>query len=144
MPDGINWSLDDKELQRLLVEMPDQVDEAIRATAFEVQGVAQGLIQSQNAIDTGATLNSGFTRTSRGNDFSKASGNAARKNPGAEMIDATPGAPKKGTAYISFATNYAIWIELGTSRMGARPFLGPATEKADDLFMKHIRKIYNE
>ncbi len=137
----MNWTFDDRELQRLLKELPQEIDQIIRATAFDVQGAATGLIQSQDAIDTGATLNSGFTKTCNGDTFGDASGKASELRPEAEMIDTTPGKPGLGTAYVSFATNYAIWIELGTSRMASRPFLGPATEMADEFFLKEAKKV---
>lgn len=136
--------LDTAKLDELIANGPELVDKAIRATAFEVQGIAEGLIQAQDAIDTGATLNSGFTKTSKGSSFDTAAGKASGLRPDAEMVDGTPGDAKLMQAYISFATNYAIFIELGTHKMGARPFLGPATEKADEIFEKNIKRVFGE
>lgn len=133
-------TLDTAKLDELIAKSPEKVDAAVRATAFFVQAIAQ----ADCPVDTGATRNSGFTKTSKDNGFAEAESRASSLRPDAEMVDGTPGDPGPMTAYVSFATNYAIWLELGTSRMGARPFLGPAVEGADGIFAEQIAKVMNE
>lgn len=130
-------TLDTAVLDELIRTMPGKVDQAIRATAFSVQANAQALCP----VDTGATRNSAFTKTSAGSGYDMAAAAAVGLRPDAEMVDGTPGDPPQMTAYVSFATNYAIWLEIGTSRMAARPFLGPATEMADKIFSDNIARL---
>jgi HK97 gp10 family phage protein len=134
--------IDDGKLKQLIADAPELVDKAVRATAFSVLGAAVGM--PGFPVDTGATRNSGFVETSQGSGYDAAAGSAQGKRPGVETTNATPGKPPVGTAYVSFATNYAIWLELGTSRMPARPFLGPAVEQADEYFAKAAAKVFPE
>lgn len=140
------WILDDRKLQELIAKSPDLVDQAIRATAQDVRGKAVGNIQSMDAIDTGATMNSVFVKDNKTNGYSEAASKAQGARPDSEPVDGTPEAPGPMTAYVSAATNYAIWIELGSSRNQTppKPFLSQATETADTSFEKYIRKVLGE
>lgn len=46
-------------------------------------------------------------------------------------------------AIVGTSVEYGLHLEFGTSRMGPRPWLGPAFEKAKDIFEAGIREILN-
>ena len=129
-----NFILDDAKLRELIQKAPDMVDEAIRATAFDVEAQAKALA----AVDTGAMRSSIFTKTSKGS-------NAPSSLPGdVEFVDPTPGDPEKMKAYIAPGVEYAGFVEFGTSKQAAQPFLTPAIENADEKFEKYIKKVFGE
>lgn len=78
-----------------------QVSAAVRKTAFAIEGSAKALA----AVDTG-TMRSSISTTISG------SGSAGSM-----------------TAEIGPTVDYAIYVEYGTSRMGAQPFMGPAGDQ---------------
>jgi HK97 gp10 family phage protein len=123
---------DDKVLQRLIREAPEMVDKAIRATAFDVEAQAKELA----AVDTGAMRASIFTKTSKGS-------NAPSELPAdKEFVDPTPGDPPLMTAYIAPGVEYAAYVEFGTGKAAAQPFMTPAIENADKKFETYIKKVF--
>jgi HK97 gp10 family phage protein len=125
--------LDTTKLDTLIAESPVKVDKAVRATAFDVQGIAVSLA----AVDTGAMRASIFVKTHGGGQEPNALGDA-------EVSDPTPGDPPLMTAYVAPGVNYAGYVEFGTDRMAAQPFMTPAVEAAEDKFIQHIKDIFNE
>lgn len=122
---SIEVKLDTKGLEALIKTSPEQVDTAVRATAFQVQGIAQML----SPVATGANRNSIYTKTSKGNVGS----------PG-ELGDILP-AVGLGEAVIGPSMEYSFFLEFGTSRMAARPYLTPAAEQAQRLFAANIKLV---
>ena len=120
---SITIKLDTSKLEKLLKEAPEKVDTAVRATAFQVQAIAQSL----SPVATGANRNSIYTKTSKGNAGS----------PG-ELGDVLPAA-SVGVAYVGPSMEYSAFLEYGTSRMPARPYLTPAAEQAHNLFDAQIK-----
>lgn len=47
------------------------------------------------------------------------------------------------TAEVRASADYAVFQELGTSTMPARPFLGPAADKHSDAFEQAMAEIIN-
>lgn len=45
------------------------------------------------------------------------------------------------TAQVGPTTYYAIFVELGTSRMAAKPFMAPAAERHEPAFMQAIAEL---
>ena len=72
----------------------------------------QGAAQDQAPVDTGNLKNSIFTRT-----------------------------PGRGRAEVVASANYAIYVELGTSRARAQPFLGPAVDLVEPEFYAAVEQI---
>lgn len=126
--------IDTAVLDKLIKESPEMVDKAIRMTAFDIEAIAKSLA----AVDTGAMRDSIFTKTSMGSNMpSSVIGDR-------ELHDPTPGEPPLMTAYIAPSVNYAYWVEFGTGKMAAQPFMTPAVEKADESFAKHMKQIFEE
>lgn len=79
---------------------------AVRAAAFTVEGKAKALLVEKGAVDTGNLLNS----------------------------IATVVEDRGLTAFVGTAVHYAPYIEYGTYKMAARPYLVPAVEFAREPF----------
>jgi HK97 gp10 family phage protein len=137
---NITWKLDDAKLKELVKASPDFVDEAVRATAFEVEGIAK----SKARWITGAMRASIFTKTSKSTNMAEALAAALGKNPASSPEDPTPGHPEKMHAYIAPGVYYAKFVEFGTKRKAARPFLTPAVEKAAEIMEKHLKRIFGD
>lgn len=83
--------------------MFEEIDKAMKTIGIKAEGYAKKNLTDKGAVDTGRLRNS-VTHT---ND--------------------------KNTVYIGTNVEYAPYIEMGTSKMDARPYLGPAiTEHADE------------
>lgn len=94
------------------------VDQSIRKAAFDVE--AQAKLGA--AVDTGFMRSSVYVELHDSSDY----GNAIDPPAGAELLPEIARAEDGHTAYVAVAASYAIYVEMGTSRMAAQPFLGPA------------------
>jgi HK97 gp10 family phage protein len=122
---SIDVKLDLSGLESLINTGPDQIDEAVRATAFQVEAIAKGL----SPVDTGANRASIYTKTSKG----------ASGSPG-DLGDVLPEVGL-GEAVVGPSMSYSFFLEFGTSKMAARPYLTPAAEQAQSLFAKNIKLV---
>jgi HK97 gp10 family phage protein len=126
---AIRILLDTKELDRISAKLGKSRNAIVRRAAFEVESEAK-----QNApYDTTALRNSIYTVTKGSNGYSKASNSAKSKRTGIET-EAHP-TPPEGSAYVGPCVGYAEFVEFGTSRMAAQPYLTPAAE--------HVMQKYN-
>lgn len=115
--------LDTRELDRIMKNLSINRDQMVRKIAFEVEAAAK-----QNApVDTSAMRNSIYTVTAQQDGYGAASGAAVGANP--KVATAPHPAPKEGAAHVGPSVEYAAYVELGTSRMAAQPFLVPAVEQ---------------
>lgn len=121
----IKVKLDLSGLEQLARTAPEQIDAAVRATAFGVQAIAQSL----SPVLTGANRASIYTKTSKG--VSGTPGDAGDVLPDVQV----------GTAVVGPSMEYSAFLEFGTSRMGARPYLTPAAEQAQRLFLENVKLV---
>ena len=121
----ITVKLDTSGLDRLIQTAPEQIDAAVRATAFQVQGIAQML----SPVLTGANRSSIYTKTSKGTQGSP--GDLGDVLPDVDICEAVVGP----------SMEYSAFLEYGTSRMAARPYLTPAAEQAPRLFAANIKLV---
>jgi HK97 gp10 family phage protein len=122
---AIEVKLDTRGLEALIKDAPEQLDTAVRATAFQVQAIAQSL----SPIMTGANRNSIYTKTSKGNLGS----------PG-ELGDILPSVGLC-EAVVGPSMEYSAFLEFGTSKMAARPYLTPAAEQAQGIFSRTVKLV---
>lgn len=104
------------ELRRLSADLTQAGEQAKQRADVAVRKTAfdiQGDAQQLAPVDTGNLRNS--------------------------IIVAT--APGSARAVITPTANYAIYVELGTSRMAAKPFLGPATDRWEPAFHEAMRQV---
>jgi HK97 gp10 family phage protein len=117
--------LDTRGLEELIKTNPEQIDTAVRATAFQVQALAQTL----SPIETGANRNSIYTKTSKGNVGT----------PG-ELGDVLP-AVGLCEAIIGPSMEYSAFLEFGTSKMAAHPYLIPAWAQSHAIFARVVKLV---
>ena len=77
---GISWTLDTRELDRIVANCDKSRDQIIRRLAFEIEGDAK-----RNApYDTTALRNSIYTVTANEDNYQQASSAAQEKRPGVQ------------------------------------------------------------
>lgn len=121
----ISTKLDTRGLDSLIRNSPEQIDEAVRATAFQIQALAQTL----SPVLTGANRASIYVKTSKGKSG----------EPG-DMGDFLPDV-QQGEAVIGPSMEYSAYLEFGTSKMAAHPYLIPAFAQAHQLFAQNIKLV---
>ena len=125
---GISWTLDTRELDRIVANCDKSRDQIIRRLAFEIEGDAK-----RNApYDTTALRNSIYTVTANEDNYQQASSAAQEKRPGVQTEPHPK--PNEGEARVGPCVDYAAYKEFGTSKMPAHPYLTPAFEKVGGKF----------
>ena len=132
-----NVRVDTTILDGMLNKVPERADKAVRETAFNVEFKAK----QGTPLKTGALRNSGYTKTSKSNAFNQSKAKASEKNPAVNFSDEPEEKMGLGKAIIGFSVEYALFNEIGTSRMAARPFLVPAVESERDAFEKRMKEV---
>lgn len=124
-----DMKLDTREADRILQVLDKNKKELGKLIAFEIEGEAK-----RRAVRaTGAMSNSIYTVTQDYDGYGQASNSATGANNKAE----TQPHPKPAgnvIANVGPAVIYAEYVELGTSRMSAQPFLVPAAESVFNKF----------
>lgn len=110
------------------------VDEVIRKGAYDIEAQAK----------MGAAVDTGFMRSSvyvELHDISDYAQNWASVPTGEIPLSEIPRAEDAHTAYVAVAASYAIYVELGTSKMAAQPFLRPAFDNVMPTVNAALEKI---
>ena len=127
---------DSRVLTRILKNLGQNTDDAVRSLGFLVQRYAQ-----QNAepfVDTGAHWSSIYTETGDAQDYAKAATEARQANPDVDIMRLP--IPPEHTVYIGPSVDYGIYLELGTVRRPATPYLAPALQSV----VKDVAKKFGE
>lgn len=120
--------IDTRKLNALIRKIPGNVADAVASTAFAIERQAK----INAAVDTGAMRASIYSKIGNGKDgHSAAASEAASRKPGTQ-INALPEPENATTAYVGPGVEYAIHVELGTSKRGAQPFLLPAVRTVEN------------
>lgn len=98
-------------LPEAIAKMPGAVSAAVRKTAFDIQTDAQLNLINEGAVDTGTLLNSVQVKA------------------------------KEFSAEIGPHTEYAYFVEFGTRKMPARPYMIPAADKNEPKFIEAIEQV---
>lgn len=135
-------------LKQITGKLAVELDKAVRATAFFVEKQAK----LECPVDTGAlrasiyTVTSGFSGrqsatkqavTKAGKGSKRTAGRVTGEN---EMAPEIPQPQQPYTAIVAVGMAYGIHVEYGTGRMQARPFLGPAGERAKPFLAEQVRQ----
>jgi HK97 gp10 family phage protein len=117
------FKIDSKELDRIIGALDGNKEKAGRVIGFELEAEAK----RRAPRDTSAMANSIYTVTKKYDGYSQASGAARQANKDAET-NQHPRPSGNVLARVGPCVNYAVFVEMGTSRMAAQPFLYPAAE----------------
>lgn len=102
--------------------MREALSEIIRKAALDCEADAK----DRAPVQTGFLRNSIYSVTHEGSDYGQGGGGAMPKD--ATLLPEIAPAEDALTAYVAVGANYGAFVELGTSRMRAQPYLIPAAE----------------
>jgi HK97 gp10 family phage protein len=101
----------------LATQFQTAISQVVRKSAFDIQASAQSLAP----VDTGNMKSSIYTKTIDGDQY-----------PGGgstDLVDNQVPGVDETTAYVAVGASYGIYVEMGTTRMPAHPYLAPAVEQ---------------
>lgn len=128
--EGFIVTLDNAELLRLINVAPDEADKVIRKLAFSGEGYVK---QSFGTSPAGRNY---------GAHIASVEGYPPNVDTGALRAGIITETPSKHRARIISQAEYGPYLEFGTARMGARPFMMPMAEwlrrQIDDHFKDFI------
>lgn len=126
----VEWEIDTGRLNRILDRLPGNRRDAVRATAFAIQRKAQ----VKAPVDTGALRNSIYVRMGRSEgQMPPVEGDGER----AEL----PQPEDDDTAHVGPSVEYGLYVEMGTERMAAQPYLLPAVNEAADELERNFGPV---
>lgn len=116
---------------------------ALQACGVQAEGYAITEITTQGAIDTGRLKNS-ITHAVSGDSAHQHAYDDDIGNSFSENIQ-DAGDRKDLTLYLGTNVHYAPYVEMGTQKMSARPFIRPAIENHlsdyEQIFLSVLAKI---
>jgi len=136
----------DNHFRRLTDESVKQVEKVIRKTAFDIEREAKILAP----VDTGFLRASIYTLTYRGGSMKRAHrqslGRIARTfrqigkviDPGEFLEADSPDNPFE--SLVAVGAEYGEYLEYGTLRSRAQPFMTPASESVRPQFERDMKK----
>lgn len=129
----VECEVDTTVLNRILDNLPVNTRQAVGAVAFSIQRKAQ----PKTRYDTGALRSSIYVRMGRRPaPLPEVEGNPVRVE--------LPAPDDEQTAHVGPSVDYGIWQELGTERMSAQPFLGPAVSEAAQDLERNFRNVVTD
>jgi len=128
--------MDTAVLDKLIREFPERTDKFVREVAFD----AEGEMKARAVVDTGAMKNSVHTVMSDFNNFAAAQA-ASRGSNGNARLAAHP-TPPRHSAYVGPGVDYAEFVELGTHRMAAQPFVIPGLNAAERKLKERAEELF--
>ena len=126
-------------LRELREAIDRNADRIVRKTAFDLQGEAM----QRAPVDTGFLKNSIYVRTESTSGYAGASEKAGEQNADGQMLPEVP-QPGEHTAIVAVGAEYGVYVEMGTARRAATPFLAPAAERVRPQFEKALKGLLGE
>ena len=123
---GMTFTLDTRELDRIVSQSKFNAQQVVTRLALQVEQRAKMLAP----VDTGALRASIYTNTPGNNGFRGSIIRVVKRGERATEREAEELPMPDGDigAVVGSPMSYAAYVELGTSRMGARPYLTPSVE----------------
>ena len=117
-------------LPELTAEIETVVSEMVRKAAFDIQALAMATAP----VRTGFLKSSIYTVTKGESTYSNIEGDGPLLPEVDQPSDDT-------TAYVAVGAEYGIYVEMGTSKMGAQPYLIPAAEAVRPAFIEAMTRL---
>lgn len=117
-------------------EFKNKLPTILEAIGLQAEGNAISEITHMGAVDTGRLRNSITWAAATGQGLPNQQGGEAAKPEDYEPS----GTPEKNAVYIGTNVEYAPYIEHGTSKMAARPFLRNAAANYQKEYKDIIKK----
>lgn len=130
--------VDRSKLVSMLIK--ERTAKAVRKACFDTEAEAKNQITQQGAIDTGATKASIYSDVGDHHGYADAVNEADSLRPGVTLNPPVKH-EKDFDGIVTVGTEYAPYVEYGTSKMAARPFMQPAVDKVKPEFEKVMQKI---
>lgn len=119
------------ELSAALAKAAEQI---VRKAALDIERGAK----ERAPVATGYLRNSIYAVTHTSSDYGQGGGEPPK---GASLLPEVE-KPKDGhTAYVAVGANYGAFVELGTSKMAAQPYLIPAADAVRPAFTDAMSRI---
>lgn len=126
------------QIRKLGASFDDAVDQGVFVTAQEVRTYAIKSIQEQSAgQQVRRTRQGGGSYT----HVAAAVGQAPNTDTGKLVSSIATDKSAESTYRIGSNLPYATWLEFGTKKMGARPWLHPAIRAKESRLMENIEKV---
>lgn len=130
---SVECEVDTTVLNRILANLETNTTDAVRAVAFAVEAKAK----PKTRLDTGALRSSIYTRV------------GLARTPLPEVVGdpvrvELPRPENNATAHVGPSVEYGIYQELGTERMSAQPYLGPAVAECVNELERHMRNVVTD
>ncbi len=135
----VEYVIDTDRLNQILENLPGNRDQNVRAVAFAIERKAK----VKAPLDTGALRNSIYVRTSKG-AFSDGQPIAGLPDVVGNPVREELPQVNEGEAAIGPSVEYGIWLELGTGRMSARPYLGPAVNSSASEMQQAMTNVVTD
>lgn len=120
-----------------LEELKEKTARALFAMGVTaVEGAVDSISGKYQAVDTGRL------RASISFITSEASGTSGETAPNSQSGDTLSGTASEGMAVIGSNVEYASFVELGTSKMAARPFLSDGIQTKIPDMQRQVESIY--
>jgi HK97 gp10 family phage protein len=129
-----------KDLIKNLTE--EAISTALEAVGVQAEAYAITEITTQGAIDTGRLKNS-ITHAVSGDSARQHAYNDDNGNSFTENIEGA-GEAKDHTVYLGTNVEYAPYVEMGTQKKGARPFIRPAIENNISTFQQIFTSVLSQ
>lgn len=124
--------------KKVLEEFDNALDRALIRIGLSAEGYAKKALTSQHAVDTGLLRNS-ITFAISGGD-ANISGYKANKGGGTGSYSGSVPNEKDKAVYIGTNVEYASYVELGTVRTKAKPYLKPAATEHSTVYKRIIEE----
>ena len=115
----------------------EELSKLVRTSALRVEaGAKLGAV-----VDTGFMRASIYTVTHNESNYAESSADAQGKNPKGVILASASAPDDDLTAVVAVGAEYGIFVELGTTRMRAQPFLLPALEEVARSIGGEVQKV---
>ena len=133
----INVEVNTDGLNRILRNLPGNKRDSVRAVGFALEARIKVEIQHQGLIDTGSHVNSVYTKERGGG-----AGLPSVTNDAGRVDMPTP--ENDFTVHVGPTMGYSYFLEFGTTKMAARPYLVPAVNAIGADMERHYRDLIDD